>query len=94
MDVDSRYGSPIAGAPTRTGGGELKIKGQAEVEKRKSTGQSDVGLALLSLDSQSDLCFGIRQGNGKKLDLEKRESELKEKALRNKVVRSRVKGSG
>jgi len=92
MDVDSRYGSPIAGAPTRTGGGgELKIKGQAEVEKRKSTGQSDVGLALLSLDLQSDL---TRQGNGKKLDLEKRESELKEKALRNKVVRSRVKGSG
>jgi len=62
--------------------GGLKIKGQAEAQKRKSKWEDD----------------GPQDGHSRSLpderaNLEKRENELKEKALRNKVVRTR-KGSG
>lgn len=64
--------------------GELKIKGQAEIQKRKSKWEDE----------------GIENGISRsppvyqRTDLEKRENELKEKALRNKVVRTRKGSSG
>jgi len=62
--------------------GGLKIKGQAEAQKRKSKWEDDG-----PQDGHS------RSSPDEKADLEKRENELKEKALRNKVVKTR-KGSG
>ncbi|KAH7928612.1 hypothetical protein BV22DRAFT_1126422 [Leucogyrophana mollusca] len=62
--------------------GELKIKGQAQVEKKKSkwdSGETEGGPSNSTTD---------------KLELEKRENELKEKALRNKVVRTRKGSNG
>jgi len=59
MDVDS---------------GELKIKGQAEAERRRNQEVDDEG-RINTLNQRTDL--------------ERRENELKEKALRNKVVRTR-----
>lgn len=66
MDIDS---------PGATDKNELKIKGQADAEKRKSRWEEE--------EPQHEK-FDISQA-----DLEKRENELKEKALRNKVVRTR-----
>jgi len=68
MDVDKAIPSE-GDAP-----GELKIKGQAALERRKSKWEAEGD------DDDEDL---------NKKELEKRENELKEKALRNKVMRSR-----
>ncbi|KAF4564613.1 hypothetical protein EYR40_010779 [Pleurotus pulmonarius] len=54
--------------------GELKIKGQAEVERKKSNWDDDLDSPVY-IQTQEEL--------------ERRENELKEKALRNKVMRSR-----
>jgi len=59
--------------------GELKIKGQAEVERRKS---------------KWDAVEGQNHTLNQKTELEKRENELKEKALRNKVVKTRKSSVG
>jgi len=64
--------------------GGLKIKGQAEIQKRKSKWE-DEGVH----DGPSH-----RSPANERSDLEKRENELKEKALRNKVVRTRKGSSG
>lgn len=73
MDVDR--GARKNGDATAASAGrpELKIKGQAEVERKKNKGASDAS--------------GSKPDSG--VDLERRENELKEKALRNKVVKSR-----
>jgi len=68
MEVDGNAGKPS---------NELKIKGQAEAERRKSKWEE------IDDDERPSVS---------KLELERRENELKEKALRNKVVRTR-KGS-
>ncbi|KAL0067473.1 hypothetical protein AAF712_005461 [Marasmius tenuissimus] len=65
MDVDAEGDS---------GKSELKIKGQADAEKKKSRWGEE---------PQPE------QPGMSKTELEKRENELKEKALRNKVVRTR-----
>jgi len=62
--------------------GGLKIKGQAEIQKRKSKWEG-------VHDAPSR-----RSPANERSDLEKRENELKEKALRNKVVRTRKGSSG
>ncbi|KAF7426252.1 hypothetical protein PC9H_008619 [Pleurotus ostreatus] len=54
--------------------GELKIKGQAEVERKKSNWDDDLDSPVFMQTQE---------------ELERRENELKEKALRNKVMRSR-----
>jgi serine/arginine repetitive matrix protein 1 len=65
-------------------GGGLKIKGQAEAQRRRSKWEDD---------SARDGPSGSSQSYGKS-ELEKRENELKEKALRNKVVRTRKGSNG
>lgn len=57
--------------------GELKIRGQAEVERRKS-----------KWDEEPSYSSGA-SSNTPQDELEKRENELKERALRQKVMRSR-----
>ena len=97
MEVDSRdaKGGPStfnAGAASSSGfgvTGELKIKGQAEIERRRSK-WDDEGQELVGFFHVSYQVPDVLQD---KHELEKRENELKEKALRNKVVRSR-KGGG
>lgn len=59
------------------GSGELKIRGQAEVERRKSKWDEE---PIYSSGASS---------NTPQVELEKRENELKERALRQKVMRSR-----
>ena len=70
-------------------GGELKIRGQAEAERRKD--EMDVDKDAVSLIAsylpQVQTNHTIPQVD--RAELERRESELKEKALRNKVVRTR-----
>jgi len=73
MEVDDNAGKQVS---------ELKIKGQAEVERRKSKWEE--------VDDE-ERHSAPRLGN---LELEKRENELKEKALRNKVVRTRKGSNG
>ncbi|RDB27903.1 hypothetical protein Hypma_002184 [Hypsizygus marmoreus] len=70
MDVDRSEGPR---------GSELKIKGQAEIERRKSKWDEE--------DAAND------EPGRSKVELEKRENELKEKALRNKVMRTRKSSS-
>jgi len=70
MDVDQKQPGDA--------GGELKIKGQAEIERRKSKWNDDA----------SD------KPEPSTRELEKRENELKERALRNKVMRSRKGSNG
>jgi len=60
--------------------GEIKIKGRAEAERRKSKWNNDDQDQEMA-PTESDPA------------LERRESELKEKALRNKVMKSRKRGS-
>lgn len=72
MNVDE--GSRKAG-----GSGELKIKGQAEVERKKGKWDEEP-----SYGSSSGASSQVPQ-----VELEKRENELKERALRQKVMRSR-----
>jgi len=61
-----------------TSSGELKIKGQAEIERRKNKWEEEAP----------------NHKTHQKEDLERRENELKEKALRNKVVRTRKTSVG
>jgi len=77
--------------------GELKIKGQAEVERRKSKWEIRDEEEVRIRSSQiyqvvADMYHLEQDPRGLKNELEKRENELKEKALRNKVVRT-LKGS-
>lgn len=58
--------------------GELKIKGQAEIERRRNKWEEEAPNHRMH----------------QKTDLERRENELKEKALRNKVVRTRKASVG
>ena len=63
----------------------MKIKGQAELEHRKSKREhEDVRIPPFRF---SLLIFILKAPV--KLELEQRENELKEKALRNKVMRTR-----
>lgn len=67
--------------------GELKIKGQAELEHRKSKREhEDVRIPPFRF---SLLIFILKAPVPAKQELEQRENELKEKALRNKVMRTR-----
>ncbi|KAF7986333.1 hypothetical protein HWV62_35316 [Athelia sp. TMB] len=63
-------------------GGELKIKGQAEAQKKKGKWEDDSGKEDKGSSSRQDP------------ELAQRENELKEKALRNKVVRTRKGSNG
>ena len=87
MDVDREGG----GSP------ELKIRGQADAEKKKSKWDQQ--------DKDEVRCFATRgshvtqgwdgfQPMEDPSELERRESELKERALRNKVVRTRKASAG
>ncbi|KAH9932983.1 uncharacterized protein B0H18DRAFT_984941 [Fomitopsis serialis] len=78
MDVDEKSG-------------ELKIKGQAAAEKRKTREEEEDQVCLM-VSPPATLAHRSVQDMPDQAELERRESELKEKALRNKVVRTR-KGS-
>jgi len=56
--------------------GELKIKGQAEAERRRNKWDDDQDVSSPGGDDDDE-------------KLQNRENELKERALRNKVVRNR-----
>lgn len=78
---------------------ELRIRGQADVERRKGKGDDEdrktVGRPFVSsiLGCSSLLWLLISQvpttQQPDQSELERRENELKERALRNKVVRTR-----
>lgn len=68
---------------------ELKIRGQAEVDKSKVGRQNSTA----SLHVANDFSDQTNSLDSKEIDLKRRESELKEKALRNKIVRNRELGT-
>ena len=68
---------------------ELKIRGQAEAEKRRSKwDERDKDEVRSSYPDKINLLMFL-QPMEDQAELERRESELKERALRNKVVRTR-----
>lgn len=72
---------------------ELKIRGQAEAERRKGKGDEEerkpVRLTAVNALIQVSPKSQGTSADSEHGDLAKRESELKERALRNKVVRTR-----